>query len=542
MRFLDRLKASIPSCLIALTLLASGVATADEIASNAIIDRAGLTVEWYTHSGIGPAGSLVDWHMNVNEDKATTFFTITSNKGYRETFSQNKLNAFGKPMGIDGGVEYANLRKDVLTAEYENEGFKDIKIDITQYKLPETTIYAMTSDGTVRAIDAETGETRWKTRVGLASLPCVGLGSCDQYVAAVNGTTVYCLDAASGKSLWSAKCRDLVSAPPAISEDKIYVPLSNGRLEAFNITERGDNSLAFVDSGAGTARPTVTGKTVAWTNNRGNMNVAGRFGARAISYQLLSDDAIVAAPAYQSGTYFVASLDGFVYSIDETLGSVNWQVSTGREVMQSPVLLGNYLFVINEKNELFKLNQKDGNPAPGWQFPKPNIAKMLGAGKDNLYVLDRFGKLIVINQKNGSELTSVEFGEVDKVLANHETDRMYVVSKRGMIQCIREIARPVAYFHFSDFGPVEMEAARSGGTQGAAPGEERAMSEADLSDPFRALEAQEEDPFANPGNKAEEDPFGGAGGAEKDPFGGAGNKSEDDPFGGSGTQEDDPFK
>ena len=98
----------------------AGVAQAnDGVISNALIHRAGLQVEWTTHSGIGARGVIADWHLNVNENKPTTYYTITAGN-FREKFSENKLNPFGKPFSQDksyGINEYIDIRKEVLTAE-----------------------------------------------------------------------------------------------------------------------------------------------------------------------------------------------------------------------------------------------------------------------------------------------------------------------------------------------------------------------------------------------------------------------------------------
>ena len=504
MRRSDQSKNIFSTLLLAAVLSTTGIAQAnDEIASNAIIDRVGLTVEWFSHSGAGANGKLVDWHLNVNENKATTFFTITGPGKYAETFSQNKLDAFGKPYGIDGGVEHAEMRKEILTAEYVNEGIKSPEIKITQYMLPETSIYTLTSDGRVRAIDGDTGKTKWETAVGTSSLPSIGIGSNNNYVAAVNGSTIYCLEASTGKTLWSRKCRYAVASSPAVSDERVFVPLTNGRLESFSIEDKGVNSLAFVEMGEGTARPMITEKTVSWTNSRGNFNVAARYDSKSVAYQLRTDESIVCSPTYSNGTYFITSLDGFIYALDEERGTVSWQVSTDRGIAKSPIVFKDHVFVINEDQLLYKLKASNGMPAEGWLKPRSDVKQYLGAGKDKLYVVDRFGRLKVISQESGVVLNSVNFGDVDKVLENDLTDRIYIASKRGMIQCIRERSRPIPYFHTFDFGPEE------GVEPEMIAGKEKGAAEmGDGVDPFNQNVAAEVDPFGDAPKSAESNPFG----------------------------------
>ena len=67
--------------------------------------------------------------------------------------------------------------------------------------IPEISIYVMTDGGVVHAIDAQTGRTRWYTRVGNPSYPCEAPGANDHFVAVLNGSTIYTLKAENGEAL-----------------------------------------------------------------------------------------------------------------------------------------------------------------------------------------------------------------------------------------------------------------------------------------------------------------------------------------------------
>ena len=507
-----------------MTFLVAGLAQAnDDIVSNAIIHRAGLQVEWSTHSGAGARSRIVDWHLNVNENKATTYYSITAGK-FSEKFSENTLNSFGKPLSQDesfGVSEYIDVRKNVLAAELKYLGQEDAEIKVDQYSLPESTIYLYSSTGSVSAIDADTGALKWQNRVGDTKFKSIGVGADNNHVAVVNGSTMYCLAAESGKLIFSAKCRHGVSAGPSVSENRIYVPLVNGRLEVFKINERGINSSSFASLGESTSSPVITLKTISWSTDRGLMNVVAREGGKTVSYQLRADDAIVGQPVYQSGTFFVTSLDGFVYALDEDRGTVNWQVSTGASISQSPAVFGGFVYVVNDNNELFKLDVKQGSSAPGWESPRTGVGMIVGAGQKDIFVTDKVGNLKVLSQSSGSMLSTVPFGSVDRVLANQKSDRLYFANRQGLVQCIREVASTVPHFHSGEFGSVEVATTKVSGRSEAGEKPQKDAGE-DLEDPFRASD----DPFA--GSDAE--------GGDTEP-----EAPEADPFAGGGV-EDDPFK
>lgn len=530
--------------------LIAGVAQAnDGVVSNALIHRAGLQVEWSTHSGTGAKGSIVDWHLNVNENKPTNYYTITAG-GFKEKFSENKLNPFGVPFSQDksyGIAEYLDVRKTVLTAELKYLGEENQEIKVDQYALPESTIYLLSSTGVVSAIDADTGAVKWKNTVGDPSLKSVGVGADNDHVAVINGSKLYCLKAESGKLLFSGNCRHAVGAAPTISEEKIYVPLVNGRLEVFKIGERGVNSSSFASLGECTSPALVTEKTISWSTDRGLMNVAAKYGGRSVSYQLRADDAIVGQPTHQSGVFYVTSLDGFVYAVDEEKGSVKWQVSTGASISQSAAVFGGFVYLVNDNNEMFKLDAKHGLNAPGWEKPLNGIGKIVGAGQKDIFVLDSIGNLKVLSQNSGAILSSVSFGSVDKILANSQSDRLYVANRQGMVQCIREVASSVPHFHSGEFGSVAIDTTNVSGRSDAGEKPKKGAG-GDLEDPFKALD----NPFGA-GGGAEKDPFAGDGAMAEEPAGGddpfsstppaeAADKSTEDPFSSGSNAEDDPFK
>ena len=248
------------SSLVAAFLIVVGdqQATAEEgMASDALVHKAGLTVDWFTQSGIGARGEIVDWDLNINENNSTTYYVVEAGN-VREVISERSLNAFGQPFGKDGAIEYIDIRKEVLTAELKNSGATDTEITVDQYTLPQSTIYLITTEGLASAIDADNGTTLWTTQLGNSEAPAVGIGANNQYVAGAIGSKIYLLDPANGKVLWTRRCKAAISGPPAVSDEFVYIPLLDGRVEGMPIEDESWRSFAFVARGAGLSRPLIT--------------------------------------------------------------------------------------------------------------------------------------------------------------------------------------------------------------------------------------------------------------------------------------------
>ena len=503
-------------------------------ASDAVIHRAGLMVEWSSQAPVGVASELIDWELFVDENSATTTFEVTAGNR-REIISQFDRNARGEILGIEGAERPAETRREYLIALHKARGKDDVEVKVQRFQKPTATIYAMSNRGEIAALDADSGKTQWVhsiRQLGLNRLPGIGLGVNKSYVAAVLGSTVYCLEASTGKELWSKPCKYSVGSSPAVTDTRIMVPLTDGRLEVFPIESKGIGSHALMASGEGTAQPLVTATTISWPTGEGQLNVMMRDNAKhAISYRLLSDDAIVASPTFSKGTLFVGSLDGFLYAIDEDRGNTLWEISLGVGIPDSPVPLGDYVFAVSNDYRLYKVDAATGQLAKGWEKPLTGVKKFAGASEQNLYVLDRSGNLLTIDRSSKSVTSRVPVGRADLILNNYQTDRIYLATETGVVQCLREVASRRPFFH----GDEPTKDSMASGSNSKSNGQER-MDTPTPDDDSNPFGADDGDPFGGDS----EDPFGGD---DSDPFGGSDpdkDSSDDggDPFGGDDDSND----
>ena len=290
----------------------------DGIISSVDAARAGLRVDWTTQVDVtSRGGSVVGLQLDINEDRSRTFFAIQyGNK--REIISEFDLSAFGVPFGTnptlrnmepglrrqienlirtgksDSSIkdltgaeetttvkvrqelvdrvaeaeEAAKNRQEQLQALLKSQG-REIEVTMEKFTLPLSTIYVATSTGYVQSLDADTGDTRWAISVGVAKFQTIGVGASHDHVAVINGSSVYCISAESGKVLWSQSCRGAVGASPVVSEDFVFVPLISGRLEAFSIKKAGVGAESYVSVGRAISQPLITENSVCWaTDNR----------------------------------------------------------------------------------------------------------------------------------------------------------------------------------------------------------------------------------------------------------------------------------
>lgn len=556
--------------LKSLTVLASGLLmagpalsmTGGEMLSSAKIERAGLVSDWFTQIEIGPRSKIVNLVLQINEDVTNRIYLVEYD-GRVEKISQHDLNAFGQPYGIEGAEKQANLRKEIIMQELAAQRRKP-EVNVRAVSLPKSTIYAADQGGNVTALDADTGRHLWSTKVGKRRDLTAGVGASRQHVAVVNGSTVFLLNADNGKVLWSKQCENSPNAAPAVSEFAVYVPLVDGRLETFELENQGRFSRSFVSFGAAIAQPLVTDTTVSWATSSGHYSVAALDGEK-IQYQLVADSRFAAGATADNDTIYVATINGHVYAFDETRGSIHWEYETGDRIIDEPVVHGRSLYVFAATGRLHRIDTYSGRPSQGWETPVSGVRKFVGASNDKVYVLNLNDELTAIDENTGTILFRVP-GALSQVLPNVQTDRLYVGSERGLLQCIRESNHNFPIFHVDKSEIVAADAdtqpADAADTADSFDEDDPFATE---SDPFATDDAATDDPFATDDDSATDDPFATDDDSSSDdpvatddsgddstpadpddPFSGddTSDDSSDDPFGsddGSSSSDDDPF-
>ncbi len=504
--------------------------------------RVGLVVQWFSQLEVSEASALVDVALVIDENRATTFFEIAGG-GLREVISEHDLSPFGEPFGVEGAAGFAAIRQEIMQARL-TRNLKEDTVTVEKVTVPHTTLYTLSKTGQLNSIDAETGELRWRVDVGSRQYPTLGMGASKTHLAVINGSSVHCLDASSGKTMWSKKLADAVSGSPVINDHYIFVPTANGRLEAIPLDSKGFGRTVYVAVGKPptSLAPLLEGTSVAWPTDRG-LTVAPADEIGSMRFRLRSDSPVEAQPAAHAGVFYVASREGFIYAVAEATGALLWDFPTGERIRKAPVPLGDDLFVITENNQLFKFDARTGDSSAGWELPLSGIRQFVGASENRLYVLSSLGQLMALDRKSGSNLGAVSGSLSLRSFSNRQTDRIYICHSTGLVQCLRETGSPRPMFHAGDW--TELASTQE---PGETPDSGRDPSPGDnpfgqSDNPFGADSnppANSDDPFGGsssaPSGAASDDPFGGsdppaAGGGDADPFGGGDNAGGADPGG-----------
>lgn len=555
-----------------LCLVVPAVATAQTSRSGLIsasaANRLGLTRDWFAQVDLDRARSRIAFvQIHVNSSRTQTLFQVVAERG-RSKFSVNSRDSMGRQIGTLGAVELAaeqilevtreikarddsggakdeaikteqaaeqvlqnirDIRAKQETASEEiaepnveefaaplfsrSKGAPNVLPRFERHVVPEITLYAATDQGLIHAIDGETGRTRWSVPIGRPDHPNMMPAANDDYLAVVNGSVLFIVASDTGKTVWQRRLNHAPGAGPAISGETVFVPMVNGRIEMYRLYRLDETFQPpnyFVATGRNLVRCISTPNgSVAWPTDRGYLYVAAG-DAQRLRFRLEANKKIESPAVFGPPSFvLVSSIDGYVYCVKELSGEVLWRFSTGQPISQSPIPIGDAVYIVTDEFGLFRVNVQNG--VEKWWSPQ--IRQFLSASETRVYCEGDRGQLVVLDAETGTRIDAMDTVELGLKLVNTETDRIYLGTDAGLIQCLHEDQMDLPVIH------------RAKEVQ--APKRKAVVRKTDEKPEDKAPSDSATDPFGG------SDPFGGG----ADPFGG-GSSSKDsgaDPFG------SDPF-
>ncbi len=369
--------------------------------------------------------------------------------------------------------------------------------------LSDGVLYAQSNRATLEAIDAETGQKLWSKMVGRSGHPSLPPSASRDLVATINGSTLYVLNRYNGDILYETVIDGAPGGGPALSNKRAYVPIVSGLVLAYRLEpitdaakelgkidprasdmsdeekkeaakkaeeERRENirirqdyvpPLACSSTGRVLVPPVITTQNrdeeyITWGTDRGYLYV-GRIDRRGedsfvATFRLNTNGTFSNPPAYlppdpkvlgDSGVVFAGSSDGYVYAVRERSGDLLWKFGASDPVIDSPVVIEDRVYATTELGGMFCLNVKTGKQI--WWAPE--VLHFVAAGRNRVYAADKLGRLRILDARNGATLDSLPTIAMPIKVGNGQTDRIYLATEDGVIQCLREVeaVNPVAY-------------------------------------------------------------------------------------------------
>lgn len=217
-------------------------------------------------------------------------------------------------------------------------------------------LYVGDQEGNFFALDADTGEERWRfvaTEGGSWSPAEVASGSV--FVGTSSGSesnNFYCLDAETGLENWRMATSRGSTQSAAIMSDIVYIPSQN--VVALDL-KTGEEVWTFENP---RWSPTVTALDgvvyVGGFDRFSCIALDGRSGEELWTLPVKGD--VVSVPVLDSGSMYVASGDGGIYSASTRSGEEAWRFDIGLVPSSPPVVHEGVVFASNGNSTYFTGN------------------------------------------------------------------------------------------------------------------------------------------------------------------------------------------
>lgn len=279
-------------------------------------------------------------------------------------------------------------------------------------------LYVATGYGEVVALDAASGDVRWRQRLDAgATTPTVAGGLV--YVVS-RDNQAWAIDASSGRVRWQLQTAPSGAvlkggAAPAVANGTVLFPFGTGELIA-----------ASANAGVRSWGTTVAGER------------------RGVAYANVND--ISGDPLIVGGTAYVGNQSGRVVALNASSGTRLW---TAQDGAYSPLLpAGDALFFVSDRNELIRLDAATGERVWGTELPLfvnsrerrrravfTHFGPILAGGQ--LVVASGDGALRFFDPASGTQTREISFrgGAASNPIVMNGT--LYVVSESGRLLAFR---------------------------------------------------------------------------------------------------------
>ncbi|WP_417737954.1 PQQ-binding-like beta-propeller repeat protein [Rosistilla oblonga] len=502
-------------CLAFLLLTSLASAADPSILSPTEATHLGLEQAWgktlQAGSGIG---RLVDIELHVDETRSRKYIDIFDGDKLVWRKATDQLDPVrGLPMGEEAVRKAAERELLFMKA-------RGAKGEIREKIVPQIWLYALGADGTVQAIDAETGETAWVQRAGDPQQPKFSMGIDDRFVSFLCGATIVQLDATNGNIVNTEPCKTVPMGGATIVGDYVMNPSTSG-IEGHFLDDITEPPYLSMTAGHAIGKPRRFPKSLrmAWPTSQELVYCMEVTGSPSELFRIQTTGNVNGRiETVGEDLMFFSSAGGMVYGFQVArIATPLWQYSTGEPMVGDVVALDKQVYATSSYGNLYAFDMTNGQPA--WQAPASRVEEVLGSIGDALIVRDSSNHLAVINALNGSRAATAMQNILHRAVVNRGTDRIYLVSDTGYVQCLRPIGRELPEVKIAiEFKP-ETESTET---------EKSTQPKPKSDDPFAPAAPGGADPFAAP---AGGDPFAAPAGG--DPFGAPAGGAMDnaDPFG-----------
>ena len=308
------------------------------------------------------------------------------------------------PAALDETVAFVPLRNGRLVSIDLSTGRIRWSVEGTVTSAPaagDGLVFLPQTDG-LTALAAD-GTTRWRLPLA-AGFATPLLWRAGWLVAAASNGDVLCLRAIDGHVVWRSHVTSPVRARPALTADRVYLSLDDGRIVALDLAT---GSVVWERTLGGTPGPVLAldDRIFVGSADKFFYCLAAKDGKRKWRWRMGAG--IVGEPVIDAHQVYFVALDNVLRALHRWNGSQRWKQGLPLRPSGAPLLVGSTLYVAGVAAELHAYRADTGADAGKFEAPAelaspPQLARepldplnLLSAA----VLLTRAGDLLVLRRR-----------------------------------------------------------------------------------------------------------------------------------------------
>jgi hypothetical protein len=127
------------------------------------------------------------------------------------------------------------------------------------------------------------------------------------------------------------------------------------------------------------------------------------------------------------------------------IGKVTWHYVSGTPILRKPEVNDEDVFIAPKRPNLARVNRETGERI--WTNQKAD--RFIAANKKFVYAADPNGRLLVLDKRYGTVLSTLDTRDFVVPVSNELTDRIYLAANNGLLVCLhdKEYPKPLVMKH-----------------------------------------------------------------------------------------------
>lgn len=294
-------------------------------------------------------------------------------------------------------------------------------------------IYCLSDENYMVSLHREKGNVIFSRNVAPAGLPVVGLELYEERLYSIIGGKLVELSVQFGTELSSESLGFGIVCPVVRNSSYYYVCGSDRRLRGFRAENKVQIFEVAADDESLITSVVADEGFVIFATEGGSVESMSADGPRRL-WQFEAAGSIAAPIVRDGASLFVSSRDTNVYRLNVRTGRLMWRYQAGALLEAGPVVTGGVVYQAVNKR-LAAIERGSGKLV--WELA--DGASLLAESEGKAYVITSVGELVVMDNKEGKRLYSVNFAGVTKYAANVSDSNIYVGDESGRLACLRPV-------------------------------------------------------------------------------------------------------